>query len=398
MKWKFDTGFSVDSKYFKHIIGKKGQNLQQLESECGAYVIIPHGSEDTSSLLIAAPEDALIKNAKERLNTLVTSLADFLAVELRVDQKYHRLLIGKGGSNLQKYLEKYPSIAMFFEEDNVVIKGRQSEVKAAQAQLKDEIDALKHDAIMCGYTVTIDLTADQVKLVSDAKKTGELSRWVHGLARENDVKIELQSGKKTPILHIQGLKRLVEETKVAIIDRLKVLENQGSVSVELDHSMHFLMIGKGGKNVKHLDRKYQVRLNFPAAEDVSNNTVVIIGPKNNLEAAKAELLGFYQHLLDHNHSIELSVPSDSLSRIVGKGGETISNIRLDTDTSIDIDKSGNDEPMVKVTIQGTKEGIKKAAGKINEIVHLFESELTEAIELSQEQVDALQGAAFGAYR
>lgn len=393
----------MDPKYFKHIIGKKGSKLKDLESSCGAHVIVPAG-EGHEALLIAGPGPDAVASARAQLEELVEGLADFHTASVRVEAKYHRLLAGKGRANLTKHMDAQPSTVIFLEGDAVLIKGRRAEVAAVQAALQSEVDALRHEMVMQAYTATIPLGPESARHVLAGRRP---AGWALRLATEHEVRLSVESNGTQ--LAIQGLKRLAEEAREAILEQLQRLENTGSLVLDLTHALHAQLIGKGHKNVKHLERKYGVHLAFPDAQDTGNDRVSITGPKASLAAAKAELLAFHQHLAERQHRADLQVPAGAVPRIVGRGGEVVDGLRLDTDTTIDIQKrpsegaEGEDasSPMlVLITVQGTEKGVAAAQARIQALVGEWEAEATEAVPLTPAQHSALAagGPASQAYR
>lgn len=392
----------MDPKYFGHIIGRKGHNLTQLSTEFGVQVSLPHNSGE---VVIAGPTDKAIKAAKEHLQSMISSVADFTTMEMRVEQKYHGGLIGRGGSNLQKYHEAFPTVVVLFEDgsDVVLIKGSSAQVQGALAKLKEDVDALKHEAIMNGYTTELELNPKQAAVAFESNGNA-LARWVITMAREHEVKAMIDGSKKSAkasSISLQGLKKNVEAASKDILERIAVLENQGSLSFEIDQRYHALLIGKGGKNMKHLAKKFQVRASFPPADATGNDEIVLTGPKNNLAAAKAELIDLYQYLVDHRHQVELTAPRGAVGLILGKGGAGITDLALDTETQIDLDKSSDATPeadQVRIVITGTEEGVQKASQAIKEIIAKFESQANEAVALDADQLVKLLGSAAFAYR
>lgn len=68
---------------------------------------------------------------------------------------------------------------------------------------------------------------------------------------------------------------------------------------------------------------------------------------------------------DNDHAVEFTVPTRAISRILGKGGATINQIKDDTGAQIDVDKSFEAE--ATITVRGNKQGIKEAQAMILEI-------------------------------
>jgi polyribonucleotide nucleotidyltransferase len=67
---------------------------------------------------------------------------------------------------------------------------------------------------------------------------------------------------------------------------------------------------------------------------------------------------------ESNSVLKFVVPTRSVARILGKGGASIMEIKDNTDTQIDIDKSVEDGGSTHITIRGTKPAIADAKAAI----------------------------------
>ena len=110
--------------------------------------------------------------------------------------------------------------------------------------------------------------------------------------------------------------------------------------------------------------------------------IKIIGPKANIVKARDELLDLLKYHLDHDNQEVLRVPVKAVSFIIGKNGNTIDRIKLESDCKIDfISNSGSTESEVKLS--GTKESIKLADKLIRSIVKEFMEQDEQAVKVPE---------------
>lgn len=381
----------VDQGYLKHIIGRKGQNLQQIQKDFNVEIIVEEDDE-TVSFIGKSKESVL--SAKDYVNGIISSISDVLSVTLRIDSKYHGHLIGAKGSNLTKYLDKYPSVMINFpnekDSNSVVIKGSRDEVEACQAELVSQADSIRHELIMNSYTQSIRLDGEDKALLKSQRDCSFLTNFV----RQNDCKLvfDLESSELT----IQGLKKTVDSVLPLLKEQIDLIKDRDSLTFSVDPQYHGILIGAEGRNLKHLVQKYSVKIDFPRkssssveasgdveeeASEVSSDSIKITGPRKNISKARDELLDLLKYHLEHDHQDTLCVPAKYVASIIGKGGSSINSIKLESDCNVDFmpksaAASENDEAQIK--LHGTKKSIETAKKLINQLV----SELADQLEIS----------------
>ena len=89
----------IDSKIHKHLIGKSGANINKIKSETGVNIKIPQDG-DQEIEIIGSPEG--VKKARDMLVEQATKIENEANVELNIEQRWHRILIGAKGENMQK--------------------------------------------------------------------------------------------------------------------------------------------------------------------------------------------------------------------------------------------------------------------------------------------------------
>ncbi|KXN91057.1 Vigilin 1, partial [Leucoagaricus sp. SymC.cos] len=159
---------TIENKYHRTLIGAGGQGLRELISRCGGptdskaqagLVRFPRQGEDTEEVRIRG-EPKLVNKIKTELERSVATLRDRVVRAVEVPNAQHRVLIGRGGQNLNELQNKtgaqiqFPgsrSYAQVGEAENaeeftevnsadiVKVSGSRAACEAAIAELKSQI-------------------------------------------------------------------------------------------------------------------------------------------------------------------------------------------------------------------------------------------------------------------
>ncbi len=132
-----------------------------------------------------------------------------------------------------------------------------------------------------------------------------------------------------------------------------------------------LVIGTGGKNIREVERLTNTIINVDRGLGLlggENRRVVIVGSEENCKKALLIILKHVKKRVDeHTAGVKtISVPDNSVGRIIGKGGSTISTIKSISgaqDIKFDDRKTGL-EALLQTErtcyIHGSEEAIEKA--------------------------------------
>ena len=91
-------------------------------------------------------------------------------------------------------------------------------------------------------------------------------------------------------------------------------------------------------------------------------------------------------------SLTFTVPARSISRIVGKGGVSINEIKDNTGAQIDVDKGSEDSAVAHITVRGTQKAINEAKEAIVAIADQVGEETTVTVEVESKFHRTLIGA------
>ncbi|WVR07663.1 hypothetical protein IAU60_004705 [Kwoniella sp. DSM 27419] len=409
----------IDNLVHSFLIGKKGSKIAQFEQTHNVSTVFPPASEESSDVVLiytgsldSLPSDKKARDAKlkeilssasQAISELAKDAADIKTETMDVDKRWHRFIIGTGGTVLNALIGEDQLVnvkvgssasaksADKSENENVVIvRGPSSEVDRVVAQIKQIVEDAKNDDIINGYTVEFSVDKKHVPhLVGASGATINKLREVLGVKVNFDDEPESGAkkvGKKQVVqCKIVGRKEAVDEARRRLDAQIEKLEDETTETLIIKRAIQPALIGAGGKYAIRLEEKYGVKLSFPRdAKDGQTATgnpdeVTIRGGKKGVAAVKAELLEAAAFETESRQSISFTVPSKAVAQIVGKGGATINGIKDETGAQIDIDRSGTDDGKTNITVRGDKKAIAAAKTAVLAVVDELGDEITTEI-------------------
>ena len=121
----------------KYIIGRKGANIKKITGDLPK-VNIEFTVKEDKIKIEGPPED--VEKAQQELETVARDLIDMLIfVELPVDRKYFKHIIGKNGANVNRLKEELGVVITIFETDisnTIRIEGNREGVRNAESVRK----------------------------------------------------------------------------------------------------------------------------------------------------------------------------------------------------------------------------------------------------------------------
>ncbi|ORY33442.1 putative SCP160 protein [Naematelia encephala] len=429
----------VDPLVHPLLIGKKGSKIAQFESANSVTTVFPPAADESSEVLLvftgaveSLPSDKKAKEAKLKellgaasaaLSDLAKDAADIKSETLDIEKKWHRFIIGQGGTVLNALIGEDHLVnvkvgsgsgsksgaktngAVAGEEDIVVVRGPSGEVDRVVAQIKQIVEDAKNDDIINGYTVEFAVDKKHVPhLVGSAGAAINKLRETLGVKVNFDDEAEGKKGKKG-VAHcsIVGRKEAVEEAKKRLEAQIEKLEDETTETVTIKRAIQPALIGSGGKYAIRLEEKYGVKLSFPrdnkdGSASSKPDEVTIRGGKKGVASAKAELLEAAAFETESRQSLTFTVPTKAVAQIVGKSGATINGIKDETGAQIDIDKTHGDDGKTSVTVRGDKKAIAAAKAKVLEVVDQAGDEIQVSVTVDPKYHRTLIGQGGGKLR
>lgn len=386
----FKTTFEVPSSVLSRIIGKGGSNVQSLKEKYGVKIDVTDENKDAGNDKSIKSEITITgakKNAEEAKTDILFSskrFADESLERLRIENQYHRRIIGPNFSYINRLQDKYNVKIRFPSADNtpstfadapkskdeVTIKGPSKGVAKAVEELKELHQFEKEN----GFKQTIQVPTKAVPRVIG--KSGETIRDIadgsgveYRFNRSNNSEEELGYAE----LELTGSKSALKEAAKKINDIVDEIENFVSISINVNPKYHRDLIGQGGSVMREIISKaggadvprnrYYKLLTIPN-EGSGSDEVTSQGDKAIVNKIIEQIKDIVA-LKEASIIAEYELPKEKHRLIIGPGGSIRSELQKTYETSIDIPRPNDQSTIVKLA--GLPDKIEALKAKLDEI-------------------------------
>ncbi|GLV35995.1 Dodeca-satellite-binding protein 1 [Carabus blaptoides fortunei] len=337
----------------KYIIGRKGANIRKITQDLPSV----HVEFTESRIKIEGPPED-VEKAQIELETVTNDLVNTLTfVELTVDPKFYKHIIGKAGANVNRLKEETGVMINIDDANHIRIEGSREGVNQAQQELKEMVDKLENEKEK-------DVIIDQRHYRNIIGSKGENIKDIRD--RFNQVQINFPGpGDKRDVVKIRGPKEDVDKCHKHLMKLVKELnESSYQIEVPIYKQFHKFIIGKGGANIRKIRDETQTKIDLPAEGD-KNDVITITGRKENVEEAK-ERIQKIQNELANIVTDEIIIPPKFYNSLIGAGGKLIHSI-MDDCGGVAIKFPTAESKSDKVTIRGPKEDVERAKQQLLEL-------------------------------
>ena len=411
----------VEKTFHKHFFTRKGEFLEKVRGECGGVnVKIP--KDGTIAIKLKGGKMDVAK-AKTMIANHIDEIKATVTLEVVIANKFHRRLIGPGGTKIRAVQEEF-NVQIKFPDSKGKGGGKRPGVKlkkdapAAAAATADAADG-GDEAAAAAAAAPAEDAAPVVSRADKVKVTGtepnckaaiaaleaaipqnklmdidpDLHRFIIGsrgegirkLMDQYDVFVKFpnaESGKSE--VRIEGAAANLEEfTPVleALIAELEATKAERElrsfrVTVEVEPQFHQKLIGKAGAAITAFREEHDVQVDFPnrkkklSEEDAKK--VVITGVQENAEAAGKAMAKSAEKFAGIK-TLVLNLVNGCHRVIIGKGGSKIKELQTKHDVRINLPRDGGDE----VLIEGSEEGCLDCQEDLLDIEEEWEQEEAE---------------------
>ncbi|XP_047399971.1 vigilin isoform X1 [Sciurus carolinensis] len=361
------SSVSAPSWLHRFIIGKKGQNLAKITQQMPKVHI--EFTEGEDKITLEGPtEDVGV--AQEQIESMVKDLVHRMDyVEISIDHRFHRHLIGKSGANINRIKDQYKvsvRIPPDSEKSSLIrIEGDPQGVQQAKRELLELASRMENER-------TKDLIIEQRFHRTIIGQKGERIREIRDKFPEVIINFP-DPAQKSDIVQLRGPKNEVEKcTKYMQKMVADLVENSYSISVPIFKQFHKNIIGKGGANIKKIREESNTKIDLPA-ENSDSETIVITGKRANCEAARSRILSIQKDLANLAE-VEVCIPARLHTSLIGTKGRLIRAIMEEcggVHIHFPVEGSGSDT----VVIRGPSSDVEKAR---KQLLHLAEEKQTKS--------------------
>uniref|UniRef100_A0A8C7IDX7 Vigilin n=1 Tax=Oncorhynchus kisutch TaxID=8019 RepID=A0A8C7IDX7_ONCKI len=337
----------------RFIIGKKGQNLAKITQQMPKVHIEFTEGEDKITLEGPTKDMQMVQSQMEAIVTDLVSRMDYL--EISVDPRFHRHLIGKGGANINRIKDLH-KVSVRIPPDNekshlIRIEGDPQGVQEASKELLELASRMENER-------TKDLIIEQRFHRAIIGQKGEKIKDVRDKFPEVIINFP-DPAAKSDIVQLRGPRNEVEKCSKFMAKMVAdMVENGFFLSVPIFKQFHKNIIGKGGANIKKIREETNTRIDLPA-ENSNSEMIVITGKKENCEANVRTFLISLSLTKPCFHSMEVSIPSKLHNSLIGSKGRFVRSI-MEECGGVHIHFPTEGSGIDTVTIRGPAEEVEKA--------------------------------------
>ena len=305
----------------KYIIGRKGAGIQKISQDLQKVHI---GFNDDDSIKVDGPPDE-VEKAKIELEKQASELIKSTAfADIKVDAKYHKHIIGKGGSTINKIKAETDVTINIPDTDSGVtvirIEGNKAGVEKAKKELYDMVEKMENEKEK-------DLIIENR---FHRQLIGPKGESIEKIRKEfSNVQISFPDlGVKSDIVKLRGPKKDVDDCSKYFNKIVREMqESSYQVKVPIFKQFHKFIIGKGGANIKRIRDETDTKIDLPDSGSDSD-MITITGKKPNVNKAVSEIQKI-QNEMANITSQEIKIPAKIHNTMIGAGGKLIQSIMND---------------------------------------------------------------------
>merc|ERR1719392_368321 len=354
----FNVSVSCPTWLHKYIIGKKGTGIQKISQDLQKVHIV---FNDDDTIKVDGPPDE-VEKAKTELESQAGVLIKTMAfADIKVDAKYHKHIIGKGGSTINKIKAETDVTINIPDTDSGVtiirIEGNKAGVEKAKKELIDMTEKMENEK------------------EKDLIIENRFHRQLIGPKGENIEKIRKDFvnvqisfpdlGVKSDIVKLRGPKEDVDKCARHFNKLTKeLLESGYQTKVPIFKQFHKFVIGKGGANIRRIRDETDTRIDLPDSS-TDSDMITITGKKENVVKA-VEAIQQIQSEMANIVTKEIMIPAKIHNTVIGAGGKLIQSIMSECGgAAIKFPENGSGSD--KVTVRGPVDDAEKAIKLLREL-------------------------------
>ncbi|XP_061525204.1 vigilin isoform X2 [Phycodurus eques] len=336
----------------RFIIGKKGQNIGRITQQLPRVHIEFTDGEERINLEGPTEE---VQQAQAQIQEIIKDLLVRMDhTEVIVDQRFHRHLIGKNGTNINRIKEQY-KVSVRIPQDSersslVRIEGDPKGVQLARRELIEMVQRMENER-------TKDLVVEHKFHRTIIGQKGEKIKEVRDKFPEVIINFP-DPAQKSNVVQLRGPNSEVEKCAKFLQKMIAdLIESSFSLSVPIFKQFHKNIIGKGGANIKKIREETNTKIDLPT-ENSNSEMIAITGKKGNCEAARDRILAIQRELANIKET-EVAIPAKLHNSLIGSKGCLVRAV-MEECGGVHIHFPSEASTSDKVTIRGPAGEVEKA--------------------------------------
>lgn len=376
------------------------------ESNAGFIQLGDYIKDDDTIVLLAPTSDEDFKPSmeeiQESLQTVNHSLDSLRAKQNSMETKVFDI-------SADKQVE-------LFNADSITLPLILEDVKKVKSHIQFKLHTPKKDQLTIkGEEKAVKLTTKIIEIITAegakrnkisftvpsntiARLVGNKGSNLQQIREKFDVQVDIPQvqaqAQSVPVeISVTGFDYNLEHAKAFILSEANKWADIITKELVVPLKYHRNLMGPSASYRNRLQDKYNVHINFPRTSEI----VTVRGPSRGVKSAFEELKSLLDFEMENGHKIVMQVPADHVPRVIGKNGDTINDIRAEFGVEMDFLQKNSDESVketgvVDLEITGTRQTIKDAQTKVEQIVKEAEDFATESMTVNREYHRTIVGS------
>lgn len=378
----------IEQRFHRNIIGTKGDKIREIRDKFNQVQIsFPDPGEQSEIVKIRGPKDDVDQCYRHLQKMVKEMLESSYQVRVSVFRQFHKFVIGKAGANINKIREETNTRIDLPSEgsnsDEIIVTGKKENCEIAKKRIEKIQDDL---AAIVEVDIIIPAKFHNSMIGAGGKLIQSISEECGGVA----IKFPPHEAKSDKVT-IRGPKDDVAKAKTMLVE-LSNEKQEASFTAEVRArpQHHRFLIGRGGANIKKIRDATGARIIFPTNNDEDKELITIIGKKDSIGKAKAQLETIIKEL-DKISEDTMTVDPKYHRHFVARRGEILRQISDQYGgVTVSFPRSGVDSD--KVTLKGVEKCVAEAKARIQEIVNDLEQMVAIDVIIPQRYHRTVMGA------
>lgn len=356
---------AIPKEFHRVLIGKAGESLKALEAETNTHINIPNRDTPSDVIKITGPREGMERAAAhiQRVAAEQAKLATEHIAAARIYYPWVRELTDDLTARFNIRINIPPPVS---NNEIIMITGEREGVLTAAAKIRAIV--AEKEAIAKSLTVTI--ARAQHRYIIGKARSG-----IAEILRSTGVSVEMpEVDTNSDVITLRGDPARLGDALTQVYARASsTITAQSKVPLW----MHRLLIGPKGATLSSLvPNRSKVDIDFDDSGDIFYE-----GAPEEVAAAKAAIEAEVARLTKECAMETVKVHPTLHRHVIGRGGALVSKLKDEHGVTINIpDEATNSD---EITVEGKKDGVKKAIEEIRALVAKIENEKSKDLIIEQ---------------
>ncbi|GMG21564.1 unnamed protein product [Ambrosiozyma monospora] len=377
---KYNVQVEFPTSLLSRLIGQKGANLNQLRDEYDVKIDVLDDADVSKEGLTAVKLTGLKTNvdeAQKRLHQLSKKWLDEKTITLKIEQKFHRKMIGPSGVYVNRLQDKYNVTVRFPYEnskeqnkDEVIVRGPSKGVAKVEEELKDLLKYEMENGFKETISVPVKVLPQVIGRSGEHIKDISADTGVEINQQRGDSAVEKEKASGFAEFELIGSKAGIKAAKAKINGIVSRVENYTTVTVPVEIKWHKNLIGPSGMTKREIilgaggsdlsGNEFRRLLQVPNKGSDSKD-VVCSGDKHIVEKVVKRIQEIV-HDLENVTTETLEIPKKKHRLLIGAGGSVRRGLEEEFKVRVSIPRVDVESDVVKV--HGAPDKVELAKEKI----------------------------------